>query len=908
MLESIFKQLAGPTRASRLDAYHTLYNCLKHYNGIAGNDSLMLKMPLFQDFLRRDMQAKSSATGLVDTKLVLQALKVASTFLHDSFFEEQFTKDFLGFLIHHSIAVISDASMPKEVVKNQLNMAIAPRVWHGDPAPELIAGMTVALSSIHERVSGNNIQGLRLTMYKELIRSHTDTMLPLVNYWLPHIISGLSSSFFATRKKAIDAGFMAGYKLGQEPQVSLAVQQIFDVPVTAISGGGTFFDVFQTSLVELLKDRVHGEQVPQMWTVVVLLLRCKQHNIDHWVHLTPWFRVIQTCFNASHVALNLQAWTAWNKLIFAVSPSSNTRAAMVSALRQPLISQLQRKSINEDTASVRSAAYTGYRCLLYYTLRPTSNANDLLNAWKSNVDGVLEKLNAFEVEDIGRLAATLAALFSASISRPWDADTWKLPGRIHQVPFEGGDARLEPVWVHKNATVIIQSSTKLLSAALAVRAPSVWASVYNLWQVVMKCLSTASAKEITSSYESNTAIAAITNAMTAVLLQALADCERSSASSDTILPRLTSLVQPVLDAFGAVHFGERHALLAEDGIFRAVLSPSRRNRGMKGFQAPVVGLLKTYIASESSSRQDFEPFLSAMLRPSTLAQQTRSSKLMLLKDCMVALTQDDQHHSDSSTMASLWRAIARILTEVMSVEETAKTLETKKSAGELGQDYEIVLETLLLGLRMSAKGSVEVTIDLLFACCARVRDETGSAGCLLALLQPLVRALAPIDCQPCSMHAAVGAIGAILDVLRTMKNYPNQKTMALARRSLSGPNYSKRTSENDESFHAELYRLIAIWLLHSSPAEGDMDPKQNAQFLDSLAQYLKFTSIAFPELLLAHIDSGLVSWLTTAKQLPLRQVEDDSILPWMKVSTTWSIVSSTWLTVVQVWRVVVSCL
>ena len=81
MLESASQHLAGPSRNSRIDAYAALLGCLSTYDDVPDIQKLAERLPELAKFFRRDLVAKNEETGLLETHLGVQALKLLTFFV-----------------------------------------------------------------------------------------------------------------------------------------------------------------------------------------------------------------------------------------------------------------------------------------------------------------------------------------------------------------------------------------------------------------------------------------------------------------------------------------------------------------------------------------------------------------------------------------------------------------------------------------------------------------------------------------------------------------------------------------------------------------------------------------------------------------------------------------------------------
>ena len=128
-----------------------------------------------------------------------------------------------------------------------------------------------------------------------------------------------------------------------------------------------------------------GMHVPQIWSIIVLLLRSKKWTLDQWEHFKEWVLVLQRCFNCSEPAIKAQAIVAWNRFIYAVSPNENTSRSLLKMLGKPVFSQFERKKSDKPGAKPAQLALSSYYHLLYYAFRPSLPYHHVDVIWEEYV-------------------------------------------------------------------------------------------------------------------------------------------------------------------------------------------------------------------------------------------------------------------------------------------------------------------------------------------------------------------------------------------------------------------------------------------------------------------------------------------------------------------------------------------
>ena len=511
MLEHTVRQLAGTSNASKQDAYHILYTTLRTCKDIPHRELFIQKLPLLEDFIKRDIAARLDSAGLGCRALTLQAIKLLNVMFLDTFrVLPHLSPEFLDWVYEDTFKILAAASPPKELAKNQLLLFTYTDFCKKALTTERASNILLQLYTLSERVSGTAIQVLRLWIMDRLIECQQPVMLLNVRQWLPLVFYGLLSNPKELRFQAINLFQRAANSMGTSKHASVAVTDFFNLQAQCKS---TNYEVLEAKLLNLLKaGGDHALQVPKIWASVINFLRGSPRHLETWKSLESWLQIIQSCFNTSDIKVHKKAFVAWNHLIAAIEPSLQTSERMQYILSQPIFSYLQRRTRGQDQLQARQAAIASYRLLLFYGFSPHARNGQWMIAWKLLIDRAIENVLGKNAAFAGELATLLKSLFSGSEVRIWNKNLVDLkslvPLQRRQIP------RISPGWVREHLeSLLLPSIGRIAPPFLAQdrRAQNQFQrrAAQESLGCVIHALQEASGKEIKQSEDSRRAISSI---------------------------------------------------------------------------------------------------------------------------------------------------------------------------------------------------------------------------------------------------------------------------------------------------------------------------------------------------------------------------------------------------------------
>ncbi|EMR71981.1 putative telomere length regulator protein [Eutypa lata UCREL1] len=495
MLESTVKQLAGADRESKLDAYMMLVRALKASNNLPDRIALQDQMGLFMQFIQRDVTTKN-VTGTIDSSLANHALTLLVTFLYYPAIASTLSYDFGVFIIDYCIRCFEDNSIPKDVIRHSMQVVasqdFSPKVMTADRIGRLVA----ALHKLEEHMKGKSIIMSRIIIYRRLVKqskvhmaSHTD--------WLLDLFADMLSGMKEIRTAAVALGFEAIFTIGKEKQLSRRVMEILQLTVDDIK----YIEYYVQKLLTMAGNKQESAVVPQIWSVIILLLRCP---VEKWEFFSPWLEIIQKCFNSGDPHTKLEANYAWNRLVYAFYLNESSFSKTIGTVCQPFLSQLKRKVSGKFQEEFRRVVFGSICNLYYYAFKPNSTSAQVDHYWVACVRPIMQKLTTTESEtkqnekstfspsdNLVQATIILTGLFDSSTPRVWKED------RIAENPLVKPDElpAVDPKWIRKNADKVFAVVDPIISKSFLDMA-SLGSPTHKLWHTLISTVAAAASKEV----------------------------------------------------------------------------------------------------------------------------------------------------------------------------------------------------------------------------------------------------------------------------------------------------------------------------------------------------------------------------------------------------------------------------
>lgn len=860
MLESIVQQLAGADRNSRVDAYLTLSGVLKAMENVPDLQALKDKMPLLSQFTQRDMLAKTSS-GTMDTGLINNALGLLATLVWKTTLSDLVPTDLCAYLVEHTITALRDVQVSKDILRHLLyilgQQSFPPKIM----TPERVRRLIEALGDPENQVKARSLLLCRITVYRKLLKQAKGSMLSTL-CWLDNVFADMISNFKEVRGPAVGLGAEAALLLGTEKQASRAVMELFSRTDEEKSYG----EHYKNTLITMVRQREYGHLVPQIWSVVVLYMRSRPRQFEQWNLMNSWMQIIEKCFNTADKETKIQAFLAWNRLVFAVHLDENTSVPMVHFLNKALeVPLLKRKASTESAKAVKQANIGSICNLLYYALRPDASHAQLDIYWEEYVVKLVGKTLISPGED-GRDADSdsfsqafeiLSALLDTT-PKAWENNRATTPGLVKASELPG----LDPRWARKNAAQVFKVMGPFIEQCFL--DPGERGSLaMQLWSKFVASVAAAGAKEIKVSNDTMSAMAAMFGLLFKLWeTHTVPSGVPSHAQREMMTPfqkLFSDMVSHITTTLGFLPFTEKLLALGPQESFAIVSTPSHGPFKAKGdVKSPLHHLFLLLLRPPPGINCDvyYKYFLITVLAPFLSQRKTRGSQLDFLLDLFHLLP--DQFTAKEPAV-HLWEIVASYCTDALKMKAAGVPgIGSGLASNSQGSttEYRNILIILEYGIACERVIS-KVWEDLFLTLSNVVTRETGESGCAIAVIEPLSRYLheLPPWLQPRNRP--------YFEVLFAKATYPRDKqSFEAARRLVLGTPKSTSKSQSFEPY-SHLYHLVVQWLKETYlTIEPDQVIRTGIpKTLRNLVQMISRCPLQLVTNVLTSTQDGVILWL-----------------------------------------------
>jgi hypothetical protein len=700
MLESITQQLSRNGVAESIDAYQTLSSTLKAYSEVPDSQAFKSKLGPLMQHVRRDLVAlDKSENGPAEITLATETLKVLAILAWNRNFSILLSNEIQGYILDRAIHVLEEHKAPKGVILHYLHLLATQDFRHSIVASNGRVGRLLdALKDLTQHIKGNGTVSGRLTVYQRLLEQARSQMKAKPLSWIHELLDGLTCPHKETRTRAIEVGTKAVAVYPSSSTISHALRTVLDM---WLEDGKTVGIFACRRLERMLANKDDGLIVPQIWAIVLSLMKGIEGGIDKWSSLKEWLKVMQRCFNSSNSAIRSQANIAWNRFVYVVSPSE-VNESLLGMLIKPIAVQMERKGMEREDRSSRATAFSAYCNLLYYSFRPSASHKQYDRAWDEYVVKVmtpsfLEKSPAAA----DRACRILMALFWNDNSK---SKLWREIRAQENVLMEPEELpTIDYKWIRSKSSSILKIFKILFQN-------SSWGSedrpeqsfVATGWKHFSKALGAACRKEMKPSVET---MQALTNT-----LAFLSDTWKTGPSA------LNSLEETVKDAF-MIRFRfmcmsvltEIGAIPLIEGSMSAELVEAYRRTGASRESAPIIQFLSV-LSSISESvipNQAYCEFIKEILLLPRKARIPTRLRIRLFHQSAVSVLVANSQSSTDAAGAYIWQAIASAVQEEFDSSDTPVNSEP-----EMDNVLEDVVKILEIGVAYSPS-SITIWCSLL---------------------------------------------------------------------------------------------------------------------------------------------------------------------------------------------------
>ncbi|OTA68344.1 hypothetical protein K449DRAFT_363252 [Hypoxylon sp. EC38] len=860
MLDSTIKQLAGADRDSKIDAYMMLARALKTSNNLPDRIALQDKMSLFTQFIQRDVTAKGP-NGNIDSSMVNHALTLLCTFFYFPGIASTISSDFGVFIIDHCIRSFEDPTVPKDVIRHLMQVVASQSFSTKVMTSDRIGRLVNSLHRIEKHMKGKSIIMSRILIYRRLVKQSKIHMVTHSD-WVLDLFTDMLSSMKETRASAIALGLEASFTVGKEKQLSRRVMEILQMQ----NEEKRYIEYYIERLTNMTKDKADSPSVPQIWSVVILLLRCP---VDRWEFFGPWLDIIQRCFNSGDYQTKVEANYAWNRLVYVLHFNETSVSKTIGTMCQPFISQLRRKGSSKQLDELRKVVVAGVCNLYYYIFKPNLSTAQVDSYWDACVRPLIQRLASSEVdgkqteksasspfENLTQAALILTGLFNSSTPRLWKED--RVAENILIKPEEL--PALDPKWARRNATRVFSVVEPILQRSFLHLAEPESGS-HKLWRTLVGAVAVAASKEVKVSTDTATFMAHAFSLLVRIWSQGLSQSEVQSDSQQNFLDSAQTYLSMMTESLGLLPFTEKLLSLNQQNSFIPVATPSHRSGRGQGLTRTPLHHLFSILSTVPPGIQDNDGLLNLMkvvFDPFIISRPSSHAKTDLARELIQTLP------TDVLSPYGPWVFISDILS--LSLESSQSSYLTTTSGSEsttVGHEYREIVKHLERGVKSTPNLPWEHWHSLFQLLVARVTYEAGEAGCAIVVVEPLAKnllesSLSREDTLPFNY------LKSSIELIAAAKQPRDRQALDAARRRLWGTSIAGSRSASFDPFDS-FYRLTNSLLenLYTHIEKYD----QNEIVVPLLAEITGFLtrctlSLVFKSLI--HLQHGISLWIQDA--------------------------------------------
>ncbi|MCJ1462990.1 hypothetical protein MMC07_001594 [Pseudocyphellaria aurata] len=852
LLESATQHLASQSRNSRIDAYTALLGCLSAYDDVPDVHKLAERLPDLAKFFRRDILAKNDETGSLDTHLVVQALKLLTFFVSTTGILEHIPDDFCSFTMEQSITSLEDESVPKIVITHYMLLLAKQNLASKYLSSERANKLITALDGVSNIVKGNRVVGQRLMLYRRLLTNARPLMIARVGSWIHHLITGMLSTIRDIRSWAIYFGLEASLSLGTIKSVSQACVDMFN---RVSPEGKRVVDCLASRLTEMTKTKHDAVHVPQIWVVVIFFLRSRRQQLEGWEDLKSWLLILQNCFNSSDTHVKFQANIAWNRLIYAINLNPSTSPVMVKMLRQPIASQLDRKSNQKVSKNAKQAARSSYCTLLYYAFRPSSTNAQLDLYWEEYISQLIPCDRWTSSPDIDYTCTILAALLDNSQTKVWDENRANLNELVNPDDLPC----LDPKWVRLRSGRILKVFENLLSVADWQPRKDQEAPLVLAWRSLTGALGEAGKMEVKVSMETMAAVAQLVNTIKRFWQQGLKQNEVAEAQDlSTLIDHFEQLILEAVARIGPIPFTEKRLIQSSQDLFEVAETPSTRSLRSQGpLSSPISSLLNLLVSSVADSQisDQFASTVSKLIQLALRSATSRRTHLAVLRELVSSTSFEGL---SSKAKLSLWQLVAQAAGTVLNSPKANEKI--GDSPQDVGHEYRDVSKILEVAIRHGFTDGVRTWIDLGTDLAHNLAKEIGNEAITTILIEPVAA----------TIHQSKGLdfyefyLASALFLLKLATWPHSRQALERARKMLWGLGSIPQKQANLDPFD-HLYSMTNTMLINSYSRLQSTSSRTMVDFLSTVSLLISSCPLSLKSNILKQLQPGLAIWIEDAE-------------------------------------------
>ncbi|PLN82646.1 Rap1-interacting factor 1 N terminal-domain-containing protein [Aspergillus taichungensis] len=842
LLESITQALAGDAISSRLDAYMQFFGALRAYEDLPGEKDIADKLALVTQFIQRDVTKDLDIGGPGNTNLVIQALKLSAALVWHPSISMQLPDDFKIFLVDHALNSLQEAKLPKSVLTHYMSILSTQNFNARIVTNARIVRLLTILHTLTGRVNGSAIISQRLSIYQRVLGQARSTFVSHSSLWIEHLVSGLLHHIKDIRLKAISLGFQTTISLGPNPTLSKCIRDLFD---RSLDKNRKMVSEICERMSRMMSDAETGSHVPQIWSVVTLLLRTKRFSVDHWEHFKEWVLVLQKCFNCSDPTIKAQAIVGWNRFVLVVSPSETTSRSMLKMLSKPVLSQFERKKQDKNGSHPSYLALNSYYNLLYYAFRPSAAFSHIDVVWEEYIACPSLSIFGSTPSLSDRLAQILSHMLWSSQAKVWTENKVNESSKIDPEELPCVDCK----WLRSRITSVLKVFENIFNS-------SVWVDdieqshIAVAWVNLSRALSYASSKEITPSPESMQAVAYVLGLLQRLWLAGPSSLNAAGdGAMDKFFERFRFLSTTMISSLGSISFTEKLLLKTADETFQAATTPTHRHpKANSTLDIPILHLLR--LISDASGISEPTPsylrLINGTLQAACNGRMSRGSRLELLRQCAEMYSNEIEFDFGIHHFARMvWASAAQLASDSL----CSYPLESARERdGSVSRDYENSIKILSAGLKFT--DAFQTWNQLADSLVRVVGNEKGHREIATMIVEPLAECMMNVNVRntylpSASLFSHSHSIPYFHEGIDSIKSTVN----------------SAQTAYQKLLFPTHLAESVNRTLRESYDKFEPLETSGIANFIESLTSFLGSGIWVFRSAFLESLQESLALWI-----------------------------------------------
>jgi hypothetical protein len=660
-----------------------------------------------------------------------------------------------------------------------------------------------ALHRIEKHLKGKSIVMSRIIIYRKLIKQSKPHMVTHSD-WLLDLFTDMLSSMKEIRATAIALGLEASFSISKEKQFSRKVMDVLQLAVDDTKYIEYYVDRLKT--MALAKEKHDSTAVPQIWSVVILLMRCP---VDRWEFFGPWLEIIQLCFNSSDFHTKFEANYAWNRLVYSLQLNEQSFSKTIGTVCQPFLSILKRKGTDKQSRELRRIALGSICNLYYYAFKPNTSPAHIDTFWDACVPLLISRMVAPVVDGKSserspaaahdhtqQAIAILTGLLDSSTPRLWKEDHIAENTLVRPDELPALDAK----WVRRNAAKVFAVVEPILSKTfLDLSNPG--STSTKLWKTLVGAVALAASKEVKVSTDTAVFMAHAFTFLSRTWSRGTSGLDSQVDASQLFFEATRVFLSTMVDSLGLLPFTEKQLSVGKHNMFMPVATPSHRTGKTQGLVRTPLHHMFAILTALPPGTSDDECLLNLVRSVFTpfLAPKSSRGRVDLANELMQLLPME--------TLAPYgpWVVVSEVMCN--SLEHSQASHSSTHSSGEppVGHEYREIVKHLERGIRSTPNLPWEHWQSLFEILAARASDEAGDAGCAIAIIEPLAKTILDI---PSEHEGKINRnkLRSGIELISIARQPRDRQAVDAARRRLWGTSISGSRSVSFDTYD-HLYRL-----------------------------------------------------------------------------------------------------